>query len=817
MSASSPSTSTRGTSALGSAKAGDAGATARQRRVALAILGAVWIAFVFPMFAGRVHFPTDFVKLFYAAPGSRPTFSSNLVDTDVYLELYPWHDYLGRELRAGHLPLWDPSRFAGGPYAADIGTGTFYPPNWLYALGHVEVVMTLIWAATMLASLLLAYWFLSLLGLHPFAATLGAVVWTFSGFMLSEGMFDALVGAAVWLPMALGGLEVARRGRPRRGVPIAGVALALTILAGHVQIALYVWLAAGIWVLVSAGAAGLQAARARRNVVAALARSFAPALAAAAIGAGLASIQILGTLQEAGQIVRQKETVLSASYIRLAPRNLFTLLIPDYLGNARDGTWVGWLGFSIETTIYAGIVAVPLAIAGAWHRNRRAVIAFGILAAVGLAAALATPLYNLLFDFVPGVARTRDVARFKLLFDAGVAGLAALGLDEVLRRSRRAAAWLGIGAAAVAAVAAAVLTASRLGTHLPGSYLAPRGIRAVLLAAAAGGLLIVIARIPSRSQAAAGALVCLTGLDLWLFGFPYHPFQPAGTVYPASPAVAYLASVPGTRPRFALAKYNVLPVNSALEYGLYSVNGYEPFIPASFVLLLSEVEPDVAAWAVDNMTPPLSLGTSEPPLLNLLGVRTVATSTGGQAPGDPAGGPGVGTSSPGALFDQPQALPPAFLATCWVVQPDAVTLPLLGGMTTPELATTALVAPGPAAAALANAPPDCPPGAGVSAERYGPEDVVLSVPATSSRGGVVVLTDQWFPGWTATLDGRPVPVLRVDEALRGVAVSGGAHTIEFRYRPRWPLQGLAIVTFTLVVVCLLLVGPPHRRPAPAGR
>jgi len=65
-----------------------------------------------------------------------PRITSNQVDSDAYLAEYPWQCPPGRELAAGHLPLWDPSRFAGVPFAADISVGTFYPPNWLYALGR---------------------------------------------------------------------------------------------------------------------------------------------------------------------------------------------------------------------------------------------------------------------------------------------------------------------------------------------------------------------------------------------------------------------------------------------------------------------------------------------------------------------------------------------------------------------------------------------------------------------------------------------------------------------------------------------------------
>ncbi|MEA2504744.1 MAG: hypothetical protein QOG36_1787, partial [Actinomycetota bacterium] len=440
----------------------------RARFVALGCLFVVWIAFVYPLFAGKVHFPTDFQSLFFGAPGSTPRITSNQVDSDAYLAEYPWHVYLGRELAAGQLPLWDPSRFAGVPFAADISVGTFYPPNWLYALGAPTVVASLIWAGTILASLLLAYWFLTLLRLHPFAAALGAVVWTFSGFMVSEGMFGALLGSAVWLPMALAGLELARRGRWRLGVPVAGLALALAIVAGHTQIGLYVWIAAAIWAV---GSTAVDARTARRcsgrAVVRELARSAGVAAGVFAIAGGLASIQLLGTLEYAGQIIRQRETVASASYLHVAPRDLVTLLIPDYHGSSLSGNYRGLLALSIETTIYAGVLTLPLALAGALHRNRRLAVCFGLLTLVGLTAAMGTPVFHALFALVPGVARTRDVTRFKLLLDAGLAGMAALGVDAVLGRRNRAARWTAIAASAALVAALVVLTLTRVGTRLP--------------------------------------------------------------------------------------------------------------------------------------------------------------------------------------------------------------------------------------------------------------------------------------------------------------------------------------------------------------
>jgi uncharacterized membrane protein YfhO len=48
---------------------------------------------------------------------------------------------------------------------------------------------------------------------------------------------------------------------------------------------------------------------------------------------------------------------------------------------------------------------------------------------------------------------------------------------------------------------------------------------------------------------------------------------------------------------------------------------------------------------------------------------------------------------------------------------------------------------------------------------------------------VLVLADNWYPGWQATLDGKPIDIVRADAAIRGVALPAGSHRIEMRYRP----------------------------------
>src|SRR5262249_55330021 len=73
--------------------------------------------------------------------------------------------------------------------------------------------------------------------------------------------------------------------------------------------------------------------------------------------------------------------------------------------------------------------------------------------------------------------------------------------------------------------------------------------------------------------------------------------------------------------------------------------------------------------------------------------------------------------------------------------------------------------------------------------------------------GLLVLADLWYEGWHATLDGQPVPVLRVNHALRGVVVPAGKGKLVFDYLPggyvvgiRLSLAGLAVLPLWAVVL-----------------
>jgi hypothetical protein len=82
----------------------------------------------------------------------------------------------------------------------------------------------------------------------------------------------------------------------------------------------------------------------------------------------------------------------------------------------------------------------------------------------------------------------------------------------------------------------------------------------------------------------------------------------------------------------------------------------------------------------------------------------------------------------------------------------------------------------------------------------------IKVSVNMETPGMIVLADNWDQGWRAYWNGRPVPVLRANYAVRGVVVPAGSGTLEFVYRPASLILGLWLAGFaTFVLLCLGII------------
>jgi hypothetical protein len=113
-------------------------------------------------------------------------------------------------------------------------------------------------------------------------------------------------------------------------------------------------------------------------------------------------------------------------------------------------------------------------------------------------------------------------------------------------------------------------------------------------------------------------------------------------------------------------------------------------------------------------------------------------------------------------------------------------------ITTPRAALERLAAAdfAPRATVVLEEPVELAAGGGAPGEAdaadilsYEPEAVTIR--AVAARPGLLVLTDQYYPGWSAEVDGVPVAIHRANYLFRAIPLPAGAHDVVFRYRPTW--------------------------------
>jgi hypothetical protein len=155
-----------------------------------------------------------------------------------------------------------------------------------------------------------------------------------------------------------------------------------------------------------------------------------------------------------------------------------------------------------------------------------------------------------------------------------------------------------------------------------------------------------------------------------------------------------------------------------------------------------------------------------------------------------------------SIFENKQVLSRAWLVHSAEVIPDrAARLTRLAAPTFDPARTALLEAPLPSNSSL-SAPSTGSPDA-VQIKAYKPENIEITTSSTAP--GLLVLADQYFPGWNATVDDQPTEILPADHGLRAVYLPPGSHTVRFIYNPlsfRLGTIATLLSLATIAVLCL---------------
>ena len=91
----------------------------------------------------------------------------------------------------------------------------------------------------------------------------------------------------------------------------------------------------------------------------------------------------------------------------------------------------------------------------------------------------------------------------------------------------------------------------------------------------------------------------------------------------------------------------------------------------------------------------------------------------------------------------------------------------------------------------------------VTLDFYEPNQLKYTVESTN--GGVLVFSEIYYPGWTATVDGKPVELGRVNYVLRALHIDGGKHQVELQFFPQTVKTTETIAYVSLAIMALLIL------------
>ena len=772
--------------------------------------------------------------------------------SDQYSTGYAFRDWAAQQWHAtGHIPLWNPELFGGLPFVGAMHGDIFYWTSFLRLVLPTETVMNLGFLVHYLAAGLFTYLLLRSLKISWLGAVVGGVAYELSGLISSYPApgHDGKLFVTALLPAALLLLHRGIRGRRAWAFALLAAVVGLALLSPHFQMTYYLLVAAGIFGLYAAFGAGEDAPRGAQRWV-----LLGVSLGAVLVGFGMAMVQILPfyrylpfSPRASGYYGFEGSTSYAIPWSHLPE-----FFIAGFSGTTWQDTY--WASNPLKLhSEYLGLPVLVLAFCGLRAEGAKRLRWW--LGGIGLLFLLislgsATPFYRVWWAIVPFVKQTRAPGMALYVVALMLAVFAGMGVDRIASGNVRRLETFSLVAGAVIALlgltgilgALAETFAQSAGEALgrssgvdPTAFAqghvdaARANAGTIRLSGVLGGVALAAmgALLWARRTARLGAttvgllLLFVVAADLWRNARPFWTYKepPRQGLYRSDPIIDYLhrQSLPYRVLELSGTEAEVYGGSLLMDFGIPQVLGHHGNQLHAYnealggknewrYLLLSR-----RVWdqlAVDYVILPsgMDIGSQVPAFANLsvdfdTALANVETTTGRRA----------------VLLRRRTSLPYARLVPGAVKAPDDRAAALIADPRQPSfvdqivlLGQEAQLQPRPERTLPA------PLGARVRVQRWEPGHMVLAIEPAAPQDAYVVVSENFYPDWRATVDGHAAQVVRGNVTQIVVPVSAGARQVELRFASDSLRTGRTISLASIALIGLALIVPAvlqRRRPS----
>ncbi len=768
--------------------------------------GGLWAAALYAMCTMALGYPA-LAGQFLAGPNS-----------DQYVAGYAFREFGASVLKATHgFPQWNPYIFGGMPYVAAMHGDIFYPTFLLRLLLPTDVAMTWSFMIHLFLAGIFTYYFVRASGFGFYSALFAGVAYMMSGqlaSLVSPGHDGKLFVSALF-PLTLWLLTWSVRDGKRWAWGALALTIGMGVLSPHPQLLQYLLLASAAFTIHLGVSAMQRTDLTGRQVLI----RFGLALGAVMLGLMIGAIQYLPVREYVAWSPRAGGMASYASAVSFAwpIKELFDAYLPQFSGMI-DGYW-GENAVHLHSD-YLGATALMLAGAAFSRLNRDPRKGFLLFWAVTVVIALLwalggdTPFYQIPYAIIPGTKYFRAPATVFFVGMMGISVLAGAGVERVLTREvsyRYTIAWLFV-AALIAGLATTGVLNDFARALAPDDMLdavnanaasvvygASRSFAFVALAVAA----IAVYKKGKLSMGKVGwALACIAAIDSWTIMKDYWAFsEPAAVTYKSNLAIDRIKADP--QPSRVLAmeledfpyRDTDLEADGLMIHRVRGVLGYHGNQLGRYNALLNK---DEGFREVLN-----------PRILELLNVRYLLTNSADAGKIFRGAAPVLGPVKDAAgaevyLYRLPGENPYSWVAPAIVKSDDDAVKETL---THPQFDLKA------AALFASDAPVEGPSSLQIlpipltitsTVTHYEPGKISISLSDRAPAGSALLVSENYYPGWHATVDGKPAAVGRADFILTGVQLPEGARSVELWFDNDTYERG-KIITLIAILVSMILI------------
>lgn len=740
-------------------------------------------------------------------------------NSDQFSTGYAYRQLGADVLRAtGDFAQWNPFILGGIPYIAAGGHGDiFYPTFILRQLMPVDVVITWSLLLHLFLAGLFTYYLLRTLTFGFWPALFAGVAYMMSGqvaSLVSPGHEGKMYVSALAPLLLLMIVKAVRDGRAWAWGMIALIT-GLAILTPHYQMVYYLALLCvpfTIWIALGG--------RDQPTVRAVAARRVLIAGGAAVLGLAIAAVQFFPFYAYLDFAARGTERGYEyATSYSLPPEEMLNFYLPHFSGFIE--LYWGRNPIKLHSEYIGAVVLLVAGLAFGAAQRRRELWFWGITGAVATLVALGghTPFYRLWY-LLPMMKVVRAPAMIFYIAQLAIAMFAAIGLERLLRDGARRGYLIGWGAFAVVIVllaGAGVLTSIGQSIAPPSNYglvqqntpsLIGGAVRSLLFVALALGVILAGARGGLTRAATAAVLVALAAADLWTVERRYFRFSPpARELYASDPTIAYLQGLdePGRVMVLPIASGGapdpVLHGDALVLHRVRAVTGHQGNEFQRWVELAGAKSPapppsvfkrefrrltNTRYWLTNAELPP-ELPEAGMRLIHRVG--PVRNAAGNQA----------------WLYELDERNPAAWVTPLLIeAPPDAIRATVMNPSF--DVGRAALFDSSDAVQGRTiNAAPDLLD-LTASVSYRSPREIRVELSGPAPEGSALILSENWYPGWTARADGQPAIVARADYALMGIPLPTGTRGVELSFSDPVYARGRIVTLVGLVATVALIIG-----------